>query len=116
MGNFPNKETQFKPGQSGNPNGRPKGAEGRAAIAKKWLSVMSEGENIITRQHEELTEEDWQFLSLVKQGRRGNVKAIEMLFEMLYGPIEKKLEHGGNISLEQITGHYLRRFPDEDAV
>lgn len=26
MGTFPNEETQFKPGQSGNPNGRPKGA------------------------------------------------------------------------------------------
>ena len=27
MGEFPNKETQFKPGQSGNPAGKPKGAK-----------------------------------------------------------------------------------------
>lgn len=114
MGEFPNKATQFSSDNQPEKNGRPKGAVGRAAIAKKWLSVMSKGENIITRQHEELSEEDWQFLSLVKQGRRGNVKAIEMLFEMLYGPIEKKMEHGGNIQLEQIKGHFLRRFPDEE--
>ncbi len=36
---FPNKETQFKPGQSGNPNGRPRGSKNRSTIIRQILEM-----------------------------------------------------------------------------
>jgi len=39
-----NKKDNLKPnweqGESGNPNGRPKGSKNRSTIAKKWLEVI----------------------------------------------------------------------------
>jgi hypothetical protein len=37
---FPNEPTQFKPGQSGNPSGRPVGARGVASQLRILLEVM----------------------------------------------------------------------------
>jgi len=101
---FPHDGKKFQPGESGNPDGKPTGTKNRSTIVKKWLEVASKQENFITKQFEELTEEDWQILSLIKQGRRGNIQATKMLFDMLYGPQDKNINHSGSISLEQITG------------
>lgn len=95
---------KWQPGQSGNEDGRPKGAKNRSTIVKKWMEVASKGENYLTKELQELTEEDWQILSLIKQGRRGNIQATKLLFDMLYGPQDKNINHSGSISLEQITG------------
>ena len=35
----------FKKGESGNPNGRPKGSLNRSTVAKKWLSTNQEYKN-----------------------------------------------------------------------
>lgn len=43
MGEFPNKETQFQPGTSGNPNGRPKGSKNVATVLKMLLEKRAEG-------------------------------------------------------------------------
>jgi len=85
-------------------NGRPKGSKNRSTIARKWLEATSKGENYLTKQMEELSEEDWQILSLIKQGRRGNTQAIKMLFDLVYGPMDKNINHSGSLSLQQITG------------
>lgn len=36
---FPNKQTQFKPGKSGNPEGRPRGSKNRATIVRQILEM-----------------------------------------------------------------------------
>lgn len=100
-------EQNLKPwpkGVSGNPAGRPPGTKDKSTIAKKWLEATSRGENYITKQMEDLSEEDWQILSLIKQGRRGNTQAIKMLFDLVYGPMDKNINHTGSLSLQQITG------------
>lgn len=103
-GEIPEGATPFKPGESGNPAGKPPGTKNRSTLVKKWMEVVTKGENSLTNKSEELTEEEWQILSLIKQGRRGNIQASKLLFEMLYGPQEKNINHSGSISLEQITG------------
>lgn len=100
---FPHDGKKFQPGESGNPEGRPVGSKNRSTIAKKWLEATSKGENYITKRYEELSEEDWQILSLIKQGRRGNTQAVKLLFDLVY-PMEKNINHSGNITLQQITG------------
>lgn len=96
---FPHDGNKFQPGESGNPDGKPVGTKNRSTIAKKWLEVISKGENPITRNEEELSEADWQMLALIKQGRRGNYNAIKLLFEYLDGPMENKMD----LSWENIT-------------
>lgn len=91
-GKIPEGAKPFEPGVSGNPDGKPIGTKNRSTIAKKWLEVISKGENPITKNEEELTEADWQMLSLIKQGRRGNYNAIKLLFEYLDGPMENKVD------------------------
>jgi hypothetical protein len=43
---FPNKETQFKKGQSGNPNGRPKGA---ISLAARIRDILARNEGLPVR-------------------------------------------------------------------
>lgn len=104
MGEFPNKAQFFSAENQPEGRGRPPGAKNRSTIVKKWMEVASKGENYLTKELQELTEEDWQILALIKQGRRGNIQATKLLFDMLYGPQEKNINHSGSISLEQITG------------
>ena len=53
------KKHEWKKGQSGNPNGRPKGARNRSTIAKKWFKVMKTSRNPINGLEESLSMEDW---------------------------------------------------------
>ena len=57
---MPNEENLrfWKKGESGNPNGRPKGSKNRSTIAKKWLQVLQETKNPLTLESEELSQED----------------------------------------------------------
>ncbi len=49
---------EFKKGESGNPNGRPKGAKNRSTIAKYWLEVNQKLKNPLTNQEETMSQED----------------------------------------------------------
>ena len=42
----------FEKGESGNPNGRPKGAKNRSTIAKYWLEVNQNLKNPLTGESE----------------------------------------------------------------
>ena len=45
----------FKPGQSGNPNGRPKGVPNAATRMKRFLELEINGKNPITKEEEQFT-------------------------------------------------------------
>jgi hypothetical protein len=47
-------EPRWEKGESGNPNGRPKGAKNRSTIAKYWLEVNQKLKNPLTNQHEDV--------------------------------------------------------------
>ena len=44
----------FQKGESGNPNGRPKGSRNRATIVRQWLEVNRESFNPLTGKKETL--------------------------------------------------------------
>ena len=46
---------EFKKGQSGNPNGRPKGSKNRSTIAKYWLEVNQNLKNPLTGENETMS-------------------------------------------------------------
>ena len=80
----------WSPGQSGNPNGRPKGSKNRSTIAKRWLESNQKFKNPITNEEETLSQEDIMSLALIKKARNGDVNAYKALMDSGYGaPIQQ---------------------------
>lgn len=63
----PPKETRFKKGQSGNPNGRPKGSRNKRTIVKEIIETVVKGKNPITGEEEETPIVDQMVWSIIKQ-------------------------------------------------
>ena len=80
----------YKKGQSGNPNGRPKGRRNRSTIARRWLEVNQELRNPLTSEIEVMSQEDLMTLALIKKARKGDVNAYKVLMDSGYGsPIQQ---------------------------
>lgn len=82
----PPKEACFKPGQSGNPKGRPKKLP---AIDDLLAEVLGEENGNSTAKV--ILE------SMVKQAKKGDVRAAELLLERAYGKAKQPIEHSGEI-------------------
>lgn len=86
----PPKATQFKPGQSGNPRGRPKGSKNFATILEKELAeripATINGSPVrITKRHAVV-------LQLANQAAAGDHKSIQLLLKLT-------AEHEGSVEL-----------------
>jgi hypothetical protein len=81
---------KFQKGESGNPNGRPKGSKNRSTIARYWLEVEQKLKNPITNIEEIMSQEDLMTLALIKKAREGDVGAYRALMDSGYGsPIQQ---------------------------
>lgn len=85
----------FKKGQSGNPNGRPKGSLNRSTIAKKWLEVLSQ-EELEDGEVKWLSNEEAMTLSLIKKARNGDVNAYKALMDSAYGTAKDTVDINSN--------------------
>lgn len=70
---FPNEDTQFKPGQTGNPKGRPKKIP---EIDDLLADVLGNEDGTGAK---EILE------ALLREARKGNVRAAEVLLDRAYG-------------------------------
>ena len=93
---MPNKENitkhEFNKGESGNPNGRPKGSRNRSTIARQWLETTQKAKNPITGVEETLSQEDLGTLAMVKKMRDGDVSAYKALMDSGYGAPVQQIE------------------------
>jgi hypothetical protein len=81
---------RWEKGESGNPNGRPKGSRNRSTIAKHWLEVNQSLKNPLTGVEETMSQEDLMTLALIKKAREGDVNAYKALMDSGYGsPIQQ---------------------------
>ena len=91
-----NKENNLKPnwekGESGNPNGRPKGSRNRSTIARQWLEVNQSLKNPLTGEQETMSQEDLMTLALIKKARDGDVNAYKALMDSGYGAPLQQIE------------------------
>jgi len=91
-----NREDNLKPnwekGESGNPNGRPKGSKNRSTIARRWLEVNQNLKNPITGISETMSQEDLMTLALIKKAREGDVNAYKALMDSGYGAPVQQVE------------------------
>jgi hypothetical protein len=78
-------EPRWEKGESGNPNGRPKGAKSRSTIARYWLEVNQNLKNPLTGENETMSQEDLMTLALIKKAREGDVNAYKALMDSGYG-------------------------------
>lgn len=83
------KETQFKPGESGNPNGRPKGTKNLATIVEELEREDFDWSNVPIKQKEaaQAIGSPWRAIvyTAVAKAYAGDVKAMEWLRKSGYG-------------------------------
>ena len=82
----------FDKGESGNPNGRPKGSKNRSTIARQWLEVNQSLKNPLTGEQETMSQEDLMTLALIKKAREGDVTAYKALMDSGYGAPLQQIE------------------------
>lgn len=97
MSEFPNPETQFKPGQSGNPAGKPKGAKNRATILREILSLPLVSIDALKKHADGLPEgvtiEQAINYALAREASKGDVAAIKEVNDTLYGKLTDKIQN-----------------------
>ena len=110
-----NLKPAWKKGQSGNPNGRPKGAKSRSTIARYWLDVNQNLKNPLTGESEKMSQEDLMTLALIKKARDGDVNAYKALMDSGYGsPLQQIEQNQTSIDLSDFTTKEIREILDEE--
>lgn len=95
---------KFEKGESGNPNGRPKGAKNRSTIAKYWLSIEQNLKNPLTGDTETMSQEDLMTLALIKKAREGDTNAYKALMDSGYGaPVQQVEQTQTNVDLTGLS-------------
>lgn len=105
----------FEKGESGNPNGRPKGAKNRSTIARYWLEVNQNLKNPLTGDTETMSQEDLMTLALIKKAREGDVAAYRALMDSGYGaPVQQVEQTQTNIDLSGLSTDEIKDLLKED--
>lgn len=97
-GVVPPAETRFRPGQSGNPGGKPKGASILGPLLREMARRPDEdgyGSKAV-----ELAK---RLAEAALEGDREAVDAILKLMDRTDGPVEKKIEHTGELTTKRIV-------------
>ena len=93
---MPNKENitkhEFNKGESGNPNGRPKGSKNRSTIVRELLEYASKQKNVLTGEEETLTQEQAITLAMLLKAGKGDVNAYKALMDSGYGAPVQQIE------------------------
>jgi len=86
---LPPVETRFKPGQSGNPGGRPRGASVLAPLLRKLAANPNEhGEGAEANAAAET------ILALLRQGNGKELTGLLKILDRTDGPVPKDVNHG----------------------
>jgi hypothetical protein len=105
------KKHEFNKGESGNPNGRPKGSKNRSTIARQWLEVNQNLKNPLTGANETMSQEDLITLALIKKARDGDVNAYKALMDSGYGaPIQQIEQQQTTVDLSELTTEEIKAF------
>lgn len=84
------------PGEVRNPGGRPKGSKNRATVIMELLKLKGKQKNPLRNNKEEnMTVEKMIELALVKKALAGDVRAIQLVSEKVYGRMPMDINLGG---------------------
>lgn len=82
----------YKPGQSGNPKGKPKGSRNRSTIAKEMLEVMMNAKSLDGEDSKMTAEEAMTAKMILKALSDGDVSAYKALMDSAYGTPKQTIE------------------------
>jgi hypothetical protein len=82
---FPNIETQFTKGVSGNPNGRPKGVQNSKTRLLRLLELVQKKRNPITGEEEDFTVLELMDMQMISKALKGDQRAYEAVVDRLEG-------------------------------
>jgi hypothetical protein len=93
MATFPNPETQFVKGQSGNPSGKPKGATHSSTRLKRILELVQKARNPVTKEDEDFTVLELMDMKQIDKALKGDTKAYAEIIDRLEGKAVAKVEN-----------------------
>lgn len=107
----PPKEKRFKPGQSGNPSGRPEGSKNRSTVARQVLSMigmfpkkkLKELKEIFPQITNKMTVEE--IMTIVQAGRattKADPHSYEKVMDSAYGKPKQDIDLAGNLNIAQV--------------
>ena len=108
MGDFPNKDTQFEPGQSGNPAGRPKGVINITTRIKQILEMELQVKDPVSNEACKKTVSEIIGLRLAKEAISGSIKAVKIILDRTEGKVSSPEQ-----SPEEWIGEQLSIIVDE---
>jgi hypothetical protein len=102
---FPNDETKFKKGTTGNPNGRPKKLPELDVLLAEVLGEEKDGK----------TAAQAILAALRAKATKGDVRAAEVLLDRAWGKAKQSIEHSGSIETP-IVLTLDERFKDDTSI
>jgi hypothetical protein len=95
-----NKAPNWVKGQSGNPDGYPKGQKNRATILRELLGLTLKQngkavENPLDPNQKKMTIEQAVNIALIQKALKGNIEAIKEIQDTMHGKIKDKTELTG---------------------
>jgi Family of unknown function (DUF5681) len=99
---FPNRETQFKPGQSGNPGGRPRGVS-----LTKLISGLLEKEEFQGVSLEGRKVADALAFVIVKKAIEGDYRFVELVMNRIDGKVPNTIAIDTHDTTELVRGYLL---------
>lgn len=94
---IPPEEHKFKPGESGNPNGRPKGVRNLSTILRDMLQEEIEVNIDGVKSRKQFQEVI--IRKLLKKANDGDIRAIMEIFDRTEGRPKQELEQSGGTSI-----------------
>ena len=86
------KKYRFKPGESGNPNGRPKGSRNITTNLKELLEIEIETEDPLSEEKTSMPVAALLNARLVRSALDGSEKAIREIYDRIEGRPKQKLD------------------------
>ena len=87
----PPKEHRFKKGQSGNPNGLPKGTKQLPALIRKCLKQVLEHKDPLSKEKETKEAAEHIVARLIADAMKGNTRSADLLFDRAEGKPEQSV-------------------------
>jgi len=105
----PPKEHQFKPGESGNPAGKPKGVKNWNTIFEKAIRKIAKEKNI-----KECDVEIDLVIRAIAEARGGNYNYYKDIFDRAYGKSTESIKLEGQMKLEKVIVEIVKPKKDGD--